>query len=89
MRPLRASSRRDVKRYGALSKKTVAVVGAGPAGVVAAAQLARLGARVDVYERHTPQENALTRGWTIGLSNMARRALEAAHFSTEFPPELR
>jgi hypothetical protein len=73
-----------------LAQKRVAIVGGGPAGVLAAAQMARLGARVDIFEKASGEfEDELGSGWIIGLADMAKRAIEDAGLSAKFPENVR
>lgn len=63
----------------------VVVVGGGPAGIVAAAQFAQLGATVTVYEsRSLSKQHAAAQGWVIALGEVAREAIEAAGLSADF-----
>lgn len=69
---------------------TVAVIGGGPAGILAAAQFAKLGATVTVYERcSVSQQNSAALGWVIGLGQVARNAIEAAGLCADFLPSAR
>ena len=71
-----------------LAGKTAAVVGGGPGGMLCAAHLARLGAAVEVFERHDPA--AVDEGkpppavWTIGLAAPATRSVKAAGLNPDF-----
>lgn len=71
-----------------LAGKTAGVIGGGPAGMLCAAQLARLGARVQVFER-TEGTAPSPAVWSISLGRCAKDAIEAAGLSSEFGPELR
>jgi aspartate oxidase len=63
----------------------VVVIGGGPAGTLCAAQFAKRGARVTVYERKYFQEQAsVTLGWPIALSRMGTDPIEAAGLSSNF-----
>ena len=69
---------------------TVAVIGGGPAGILAAAQFAKLGATVAVYEgRSLSRQHAAAQGWVIALGKVAREAIEAAGLSAGFGPSSR
>lgn len=66
---------------------TVAVIGGGPAGVLCAAQFAKLGADVTVYERRTLAEQQDPGiGWSIALGGVACQSIEAAGLSSDFGP---
>lgn len=65
----------------------VTVIGGGPAGVLTAAQFAKRGARVTVYERRTlQQQESSGLGWTIALADAATAAIEDAGLSADFGP---
>lgn len=69
---------------------SVAVIGAGPAGTLAAAQFANLGASVTVYERYCDaQQHSGALAWVIGLGKVARDAIEAAGLNANFGPSAR
>lgn len=68
---------------------SVAVVGGGPAGMLCAAQFAKHGALVTVFERASEVESEEKSGWNITLGQTAKRAIEAAGLSTDFGPEWR
>jgi 2-polyprenyl-6-methoxyphenol hydroxylase-like FAD-dependent oxidoreductase len=80
-----------------LDGKRVVVVGGGPAGMLAAGHMAKLGAHVDVFERQansklgTNEEDdpmaPVRAGWNILLGQRARLSLETAGLSAEFPTE--
>lgn len=64
---------------------TVAVIGGGPAGTLAAAHFAKLGATVTVYERYSiTKQNSVALGWVIALGKVACDAIEAAGLSADF-----
>lgn len=70
-----------------MEELTVAVIGAGPGGVLCAAAFAQQGADVSVYERRSEQQQAAPElGWSIALGGVARQALEAAGLSSDFDP---
>jgi 2-polyprenyl-6-methoxyphenol hydroxylase-like FAD-dependent oxidoreductase len=73
-----------------LAEKKVAIIGAGPAGVLTAAHMARLGARVDVYEA-AKREDLFVRNvdWNIRLNRMSERAIADAGLSTDKPAGLK
>eukprot|EP00892_Ulva_mutabilis_P001613 jgi/Ulvmu1/11452/UM076_0027.1 len=65
--------------------KTAAVVGGGPAGLLAAAQLARLGAKVKVFERLSPQDQIIPPSvWAICLGKIAADAIVGAGLNPDF-----
>lgn len=65
----------------------VAVIGGGPAGTLCAAQFAKRGARVTVYERKSCDEQVSVRlGWPIALGRMGTDAIDAAGLSSDFGP---
>lgn len=66
---------------------SVAVVGAGPAGMVSAAQLLKHGASVTVFERSTGNEGS--EGWNMTLGKTSKAAIEAAGLSPDFGPACR
>lgn len=74
-----------------LAGKTAAVVGGGPAGMLCAAHLARLGAAVEVLERHDPEAVDKSKPppavWTIGLAAPAKKSMKAAGLNPEFDPK--
>lgn len=70
-----------------LAGKTAGVIGGGPAGMLCAAHLARLGAAVAVFER--TEASAAGAVWSISLGRCAKEAIEAAGLSSDFGPELR
>ena len=68
----------------------VAVVGGGPAGMLCAAQFAKQGAAVTVYERRTlAQQQDPGIGWSIALGGVSCKAMEDAGLSSEFGPRRR
>ena len=74
-----------------MAGKTVGIAGGGPGGMLCAAQLARLGAAVEVFERHDPEAADTGRPppavWSIALGTVARRAIEAAGLNPDFGPQ--
>lgn len=65
----------------------MAVIGGGPAGVLCAAQFAKQGANVTVYERRTLAEQQDPGiGWSIALGGVACQSIEAAGLSSDFGP---
>eukprot|EP00892_Ulva_mutabilis_P004958 jgi/Ulvmu1/2834/UM143_0006.1 len=66
-----------------LAGKTAAVVFGGPAGMLCAAHLARLGASVQVFESRAEAGSPLA-GRTIGLGAMAKHSIEAAGLNSDF-----
>jgi 2-polyprenyl-6-methoxyphenol hydroxylase-like FAD-dependent oxidoreductase len=63
----------------------IAVIGGGPAGLLAAAAHAQAGARVTVYERQpVEQQDAPEFGWPITLQGLAYASIERAGLSSDF-----
>lgn len=73
-----------------LAGKTVGIVGGGPGGMLCAAHLARLGAAVEVFERHDPAAAGEGRPpqavWSIAMGAPARKAIAAAGLQSDFGP---
>jgi 2-polyprenyl-6-methoxyphenol hydroxylase-like FAD-dependent oxidoreductase len=66
---------------------SVAVIGCGPAGVLCAAQFAKQGANVTVYERRTYAEQQDPGiGWSIAIGGVAVQSIEAAGLSADLGP---
>eukprot|EP00892_Ulva_mutabilis_P008251 jgi/Ulvmu1/5799/UM025_0054.1 len=78
-----------------LDGKRVAVVGGGPAGMMAAAHVASLGADVDIYERYSenkkvPESSRSFRaGWLILLGSGVSKAFDSAGISPDLGEEHR
>ena len=74
-----------------LAGKTVGVAGGGPGGMLCAAHLARLGATVEVFERHDPAvaTSDPPAVWSIILSPALKWVIEAAGISADFGPKWR
>ena len=76
-----------------LAGRTVAVVGGGPAGMLCAAHLARLGAAVEVFESRDPAAadpaQAPLPVWSIALGLNAKKAMKAAGLSSDLGPQWR
>eukprot|EP00892_Ulva_mutabilis_P005934 jgi/Ulvmu1/3712/UM170_0018.1 len=91
--PLPAGGSAGAAAPQVLAGKTVAVVGGGPGGMLCAAHLARLGAAVEVFERHDPAAVDRTKTppslWSIALGEPAGNAIEAAGLSADFGPQWR
>lgn len=74
-----------------LAGRTVGVVGGGPGGMLCAAHLARLGASVEVFERHDPNSEDKSRPppplWSIRLGPNGWQSLVAAGLNPDLGPQ--
>ena len=73
--------------------RSVGVIGGGPAGMLAAAYMAKSGAMVTVFERYDPSRSSATDRprpwWNIGLSPISRKAIEGAGLCVNFDEQFK